>query len=164
MKVVALQTWSNGTITMEEKSVQDIPDALAEQLIADGICADAAEYFGGGGGDTLLLEFWNRISTEREINGHTYAELHDALTASKRVIMRFYPYQGERNQYEDLVVTLVKKYSNGTISCSAFEFSRGTINQEYSFIAKYVYINQIQESSENIIEIAGITTINIPLS
>lgn len=42
MRVVALQTWSNGTITMEEKSVQEIPDALAEQLIADGIVARAA--------------------------------------------------------------------------------------------------------------------------
>lgn len=58
-KVVALQTWSNGTITMEEKSVMDIDDTLADSLIAAGICADAEDYFGtgggGGGGGVLMV-------------------------------------------------------------------------------------------------------------
>lgn len=49
-RVVALQTWSNGTITMDEKSVLDIEDALAADLIEKGIVADAATYFGGGSG------------------------------------------------------------------------------------------------------------------
>lgn len=49
MKVVALQTWSNGSFSMDEKTVADIPDDLAAELIAKGICADASSYFGGGG-------------------------------------------------------------------------------------------------------------------
>lgn len=48
-KVVALVAWSNGNVTMEEKGVYDIKDALATDLIAQGLCADAATYFGGGG-------------------------------------------------------------------------------------------------------------------
>ena len=52
-KVVALQTWSNGSVTMDEKSVLDIDDALATDLIAKGIVADAATYFGGGGSGGL---------------------------------------------------------------------------------------------------------------
>ena len=76
-KVVALKTWSNGTITMDEKSVQDIPDALASTLIAQGICADASSYFGGGGsgGGVLVVH---------DVNGtldKTWQEIHDAFVA-----------------------------------------------------------------------------------
>ena len=56
-KVVALQTWSNGIITMDEKSVMGIDDALADSLIAAGICADAETYFGTGGGGESYNKF-----------------------------------------------------------------------------------------------------------
>lgn len=86
MKVVALQTWSNGTITMEEKSVQDIPDALAEQLIADGICADAAEYFGGGGGDLVIAKCKYKAVSNTMTCDMTYEEIKEAINAGKVVI------------------------------------------------------------------------------
>lgn len=76
-KVVALQTWSNGTITMDEKSVMDIDDTLADSLIAAGICADAEDYFGtggggGGGGGVLVV---HSVNTKLD---KTWQEIHDA--------------------------------------------------------------------------------------
>ncbi len=87
MKVVALQTWSNGEITMEEKSVQDIPDALAEQLIADGICADAAEYFGGGGsgGGEFVITFAS--FTDGAESDVTKGEIYDAIVSGKEIVL-----------------------------------------------------------------------------
>ena len=41
-RVVALQAWSNGSITMEEKQIADLQDALAAELIAQGIVAPTA--------------------------------------------------------------------------------------------------------------------------
>ena len=73
-KVVALQTWSNGTITMDEKSVLDIDDALATDLIAKGIVADAATYFGGGGsgGGVLVVNMDENSTLDK-----TWQEIHD---------------------------------------------------------------------------------------
>ena len=74
-KVVALQTWSNGTITMDEKSVLDIDDALATDLIAKGIVADAATYFGGGSGGGVLVVHEDENATLDK----TWQEIHDAM-------------------------------------------------------------------------------------
>ena len=72
-KVVALQAWSNGSISMDEKSVLDIEDALASELIAAGICADASTYFGGGGtvGGVLVV-----TDTDGTLD-KTWQEIHD---------------------------------------------------------------------------------------
>ena len=42
MRVVALKAFSTGTLTMEEKQIADLPDALAEELIAQRIVAPTA--------------------------------------------------------------------------------------------------------------------------
>jgi len=81
MKVVALQTWSNGTITMDEKSVLDIDDALATDLIAKGIVADAATYFGGGSGGGVLVV----TDTDGTLD-KTWQEIHDAFVAGSVLI------------------------------------------------------------------------------
>lgn len=88
-KVVALQTWSNGTITMDEKSVFDIDDALAADLIAKGIVADAATYFGGGGsgGGVLVV-----TDTEGTLN-KTWQEIHDAMLSGGAVVSATNPPQ-----------------------------------------------------------------------
>ena len=77
-KVVALQTWSNGTITMDEKSVAEIDDALATDLIAKGICADAATYFGGGGSGGGVLVVNETVSGETHTLDKTWQEIHDS--------------------------------------------------------------------------------------
>ena len=79
MKVVALQTWSNGSYSMDEKTVQDIPDSLATELIAKGICADAATYFGGGGsgGGVLVVTFTNPNNFPKEAD-YTFEEIKSA--------------------------------------------------------------------------------------
>lgn len=82
-KVVALQTWSNGTITMDEKSVLDIEDALASDLIAKGIVADAATYFGGGSGGGVDVEIVKCVSGSPNTCDHTYAQLKSAYEAGK---------------------------------------------------------------------------------
>lgn len=84
MKVVALVAWSNGTISMDEKSVLDIEDALAAELIAQGICADASTYFGGdSGGAAEYINF-----TAPSTCDHTYAEVLAAYEAGKVLIAR----------------------------------------------------------------------------
>lgn len=42
MRVIALKAWSNGSYSMEEKQIADLPDALAETLIKGGIVAPTA--------------------------------------------------------------------------------------------------------------------------
>lgn len=42
MRVIALKAWSNGSYSMEEKQIADLPDALAETLIEGGIVAPTA--------------------------------------------------------------------------------------------------------------------------
>ena len=42
MRVVALKAWSNGSISMEERQIAELPDALATSLIAQGIVAPTA--------------------------------------------------------------------------------------------------------------------------
>lgn len=39
MRIIALKAWSNGSYSMEEKQIAELPDALATQLIASGIVA-----------------------------------------------------------------------------------------------------------------------------
>ena len=73
-KVVALQTWSNGTITMEEKGVADIPDGLATDLIAKGIVAESPEYYGGGGSGGGVLVVHDVSGTLDK----TWQEIYDA--------------------------------------------------------------------------------------
>ena len=160
MKVVALQTWSNGTITMEEKSVQGIPDALAEQLIADGICADAAEYFGGGG-KVLLLEFNSEDPNAEEINNCTYGELYDALIKNERVILRIYTGTGFVTNRE---ITSMRKFSNGQVQCSTFDFDKVTRDGVISFLAQSHRIYNITEGGQGVVRFGGITEVVIPLS
>ena len=93
-KVVALQTWSNGTITMDEKSVLDIEDALAADLISKGIVADAATYFGGGSGGGVDVEIVKCVSGSPNTCDHTYAQLKAAYEAGK-VLYCDTAYQGE---------------------------------------------------------------------
>ncbi len=95
-KVVALQTWSNGTITMDEKSVLDIEDALATDLIAKGICADASTYFGGGSTGPLIISdtyvsggyrltaTWQQIYDAMKTTGVVF-EKSDSVYAVKQV-------------------------------------------------------------------------------
>lgn len=42
MRVVALKAWSNGSISMEERQIAELPDALATSLIEQGIVAPTA--------------------------------------------------------------------------------------------------------------------------
>ena len=42
MRIIALKAWSNGSYSMEEKQIAELPDALATQLIASGIVAPTA--------------------------------------------------------------------------------------------------------------------------
>lgn len=66
----------NGNVTMEEKGVYEIDDALATDLIAQGLCADAATYFGGGSGGGVLVV--------HDVSGtldKTWQEIHDADAA-----------------------------------------------------------------------------------
>lgn len=81
-RVVALVAFSTGAITMEEKSVYEVDDALATDLIAQGLCADAATYFGGGGsgGGVLVV-----TDTEGTLN-KTWQEIHDAMLVGGAVV------------------------------------------------------------------------------
>lgn len=86
-RVVALLAWSNGNVTMEEKGVYDIDDALATDLIAQGLCADAATYFGGGGsggGDVVIAHI--TISGMNVLCDMTYQEIKQAIDDGKTVI------------------------------------------------------------------------------
>ena len=42
MRVVALKAWSNGSISMEERQIAELPDALATSLIEQGIVEPTA--------------------------------------------------------------------------------------------------------------------------
>ncbi len=77
MRVVALSAFSTGTLTMEEKQVKDIPDALASELIAKGIVADAATYFGGGSGGGVLVVHDNDDTLDK-----TWQEIANAVAKS----------------------------------------------------------------------------------
>lgn len=92
-RVVALVAWSNGTITMEEKGVYEIDDALATDLIAQGLCADAATYFGGGssgGGGVLVVhdvegtldKTWQEIANALGSTGAVIAWEHEGVLNS----------------------------------------------------------------------------------
>lgn len=78
MRVVALVAWSNGSVTMEEKGVYEVEDALATDLIAQGLCADAATYFGGGSGGGVLVVHETVSGTVHTLD-KTWKEIHDAL-------------------------------------------------------------------------------------
>lgn len=81
MKVVALQTWANGSLTMEEKQVADIPDDLAAYLIERGIVAESPEYYGGGSGGSPLVV--HATPSEDAITlDKTWQQIHDADAVS----------------------------------------------------------------------------------
>lgn len=86
MKVVALMAWSNGSYSMEEKSVADIPDALAEELITKGVVAESPDYYGGGGsggGGIVVANVINNGDYTFKLD-KTWQELHDAEYAVAR--------------------------------------------------------------------------------
>ena len=56
MKVVALVAWSNGSYSMDEKTVAEIPDGLASELIAKGIVAESPDYYGSESGLPAITE------------------------------------------------------------------------------------------------------------
>ena len=78
MKTVkALVAFSNGVISMEQYEVRELPTDMANDLIAAGICVDAA---GGSGGGVLVVH---------DVDGtldKTWQEIHDAMLAGVVVI------------------------------------------------------------------------------
>lgn len=82
-KVVALQAWSNGSISMDEKSVLDIEDALASELIAAGICADASTYFGGGGTGGGVLVVTDTDGTLDKTAGEIFTAFNNGMVIIK---------------------------------------------------------------------------------
>ena len=121
MKVVALKAWSNGSYSMEEKSVADIPDDLAEELIAAGAVAESPDYYGGGGDQGGPLIITEHYSGGGYVLSATWQEIYDAL-ATKGVVFE--------QQYSRCIVELASKINNssykvfmGTSTHKAYEAS-----------------------------------------
>lgn len=104
MKVVALQTWTNGTFTMEEKGVADIPDDLAADLIAKGIVAESPEYYGGNNNQIVEL---TQTSETGGTTSMTAQEMTDAYLSGKQIIFRIKDYP-TLNSYRDVAVSNVQ--------------------------------------------------------
>lgn len=81
MRVVALKAWSNGFTSMEEKGVYDVNDEIAQELIAQGLCADAATYFGG---DYSSEPFYVNVNSYPESITTTHEEVLAAHAAGKK--------------------------------------------------------------------------------
>ena len=121
-RVVALQAWSNGSITMEEKQIADLQDALAAELIAQGIVAptalpaitpdDAGKVLtandsgvwvaqnpsSGGGVLVVTGTYIDRVLTLDK----TWQEIHDAFISNGAVISI-----GDGEIFESTLVTKV---------------------------------------------------------
>ena len=76
MRVVALKAWSNGSVSMEERQIAELPDALAAQLIAQGIVAPTAlpEITDADDGKVLTANSGVWGASDRQIS-ITYADL-----------------------------------------------------------------------------------------
>lgn len=123
MKVVALETWTNGSITMEEKQVADIPDDLAEKLIEKGIVAESPEYYGGGA-SRFIVEL-TLTSESGGTTNKTAKEMTDAYNAGKKIVFRLvnFPTTGS---YRDMDATEAQyNAQNNLISFSGFNYASG---------------------------------------
>lgn len=102
MRVVALKAWSNGSISMEERQIAELPDALAMSLIAQGIVAPTAlpEITDADDGKVLTADsgVWvaqtpasgGGVLVVTGTNGtldKTWQEIHDAMLSSGAAIV-----------------------------------------------------------------------------
>ena len=77
-KVKALVAFSNGVISMEQYEVRELPTDMANDLIAAGICVEAA---GGSGGGVLVVTATDTATDGEEPTitlDKTWQEIHDA--------------------------------------------------------------------------------------
>lgn len=122
-KVVALKAFSTGTLTMEEKQVADIEDALADSLIAQGVCADAAVYFGGGGGGALQVSEENIGGGKMQLSD-SYTTIKNGLQGGPVMLA------GGRG----IIYAAEEAMTDGGIVYSVFGMLRsGSVNPEYVY-------------------------------
>ena len=101
MKTVkALVAFSNGVISMEQYEVRELPTDMANDLIAAGICVDAA---GGSGGGVLVVH---------DVDGtldKTWQEIHDAMLSGGAVVS----YSGKPHMGLGSIVASMYNYKGG---------------------------------------------------
>lgn len=124
MKVVALQTWANGSLTMEEKQVADIPDDLAAYLIERGIVAESPEYYGGGS-NSLIVEL-TQTSETGGTTSKTAQEMTDAYNSGKEIVFRILRYPTEQDHRDVKVTNVQYTHTNGMCRFNAWVFDGNT--------------------------------------
>lgn len=126
-RVVALVAWSNGAITMEEKGVYDIDDALATDLIAQGLCADAATYFGGGGSGGGVLVVTDTLGkldkTWVEINAGISEAGYGVIVISTTDATNYCPIIEVSSMGGDYLVGCISRNSGNFITTTYFATS-----------------------------------------
>lgn len=91
-EIIALQQYTDKTISLYEGEIRNIEDTLANKLIEQNIVAEHAES-GGGGGNSSIIFVEGDIYNEKPRIKETWQNLYNYLNDSKIVIIKIENHQ-----------------------------------------------------------------------